>query len=50
MLARYGEVCDTVIRLVITTAKAAALAAVALKVASASAQAVDRAWDKVTKR
>jgi hypothetical protein len=31
----------------IKTAKAAALAAVALKVAQASANAVDRAWDKL---
>lgn len=38
------------IRFVIGTAKAAALAAIAIKVATASASAVDHAWDKVTKR
>lgn len=38
------------IRIVVKTAKAAALAALALKVAAASAHAVDKAWDKVTKR
>ena len=38
------------VRVIIKTAKAAALAAVAIKVASASAGAVDRVWDKVTKR
>ncbi len=37
-------------RFVIGTAKAAALAAIALKVAAASASAVDAAWDKVTKQ
>ena len=35
------------IRVIFKTAKAAALAAVAIKVAEASAKAVDRAWDKL---
>lgn len=38
------------IRIVVKTVKAAALAALALKIAAASAHAVDTAWDKVTKR
>jgi len=38
------------VRVIIKTAKAAALAAVAIKVASASARAVDKAWDRVTRR
>jgi hypothetical protein len=38
------------VRVIIKTAKAAALAAVAIKVASASASAVDKAWDRVTRR
>lgn len=38
------------IRILVRTAKAAALAALALKVAATSAHAVDKAWDRVTKR
>jgi len=37
------------IRLLLRTAKTAAIATIALRVATASARAVDEAWDKVTK-
>jgi len=38
------------IKVLFRTAKAAAIAAIALKVAASSADAVDKVWDRVTKR
>lgn len=38
------------IRLLLRTAKTAAIATIALKVAASSADAVDKVWDRVTKR